>query len=96
MLGALLYSLSSLLFARTGTVLVIFALLALAALLMIKTEVYVSLWQSLTGALHREKKTKPKRSKRETESDSLGSGRGRAEGDRARWSWAKRRRNQFS
>ena len=43
----------------------------LAALLMIKTEVYVSLWQSLTGALHREKKTKPKRSKRETESDSL-------------------------
>lgn len=35
-LGALLYSLSSLLFARTGTVLVIFALLALAALLMIK------------------------------------------------------------
>lgn len=70
-LGALLYSLSSLLFARTGTVLVIFALLALAALLMIKTEVYVSLWQSLTGALHREKKPKPKRSKRETESDSL-------------------------
>ena len=44
---------------------------SVAALLMIKTEVYVSLWQSLTGALHREKKTKPKRSKRETESDSL-------------------------
>ena len=41
-LGALLYSLSSLLFARTGTVLVIFALLALAALLMIKTEVCVA------------------------------------------------------
>ncbi len=70
-LGAFLYSLSSLLFARTGTVLVIFALLALAALLMIKTEIYMSLWQSFTGALQRQKKPKPKCSKRETESHSL-------------------------
>ena len=70
--GALLYSLSSLLFARTGTVPVIFALLALAALLMIKTEIYMSLWQSFTGALQRQKKPKPKRyPKRETESNSL-------------------------
>ena len=70
-LGALLYSLSSLLFARTGTVLVIFALLALAALLMIKTEVYVSMWHSITGALHHEKKPKTKRSPRPMEIEEL-------------------------
>ncbi|MCH1940412.1 DNA translocase FtsK [Holdemania massiliensis] len=70
-LGALLYSLSSLLFARTGTVLVIFALLALAALLMIKTEVYVSMWHSITDALHREKKPKAKRSPRQMEIEEL-------------------------
>ena len=45
--GAVLYSICSLLFDRTGTVIVIFALFVLAALLMIRVEVYRSAWEKL-------------------------------------------------
>lgn len=94
-LGALLYSLSSLLFARTGTVLVIFALLALAALLMIKTEVYVSMWHSITGALHHEKKPKTKRSPRPMEIEELEES-GESRRVIGSVELGKRRKNQFS
>lgn len=63
-LGALLYSITSLLFDRTGTVLVISALMVLALLLMIKIEVYKSMWKKISGLFHAPKSSESKKSRK--------------------------------